>query len=219
MQHDDLILAPFERVVEFGNDADVGRDEFARPQRLLGGRGKMNQHQLDAAILRRPLDLGETIGRRRIDSGHQLEVEYQEAAFGMTLEKRLDVLVEPVGRAEKQIALQVEALDLAAMRRQYRLIFARAIERAAIFRAVKAVFDRIDARGAQGKRGAADDDADQDAGDEAPLHDDDDNGEQRQVFDELEPPPRLNDPFVKLVGRQIDQKTAEHEFRHIAEQR
>ena len=78
----------------------------------------MDQHQPDAAILRGALDLGETVGGGGIDAGDELEVEQQEAAFRMTRQQRLDVLVEPVGRAEEQIALQVQALDLAAMRRQ-----------------------------------------------------------------------------------------------------
>ena len=66
---------------------------------------------------------------------------------------------------------------------------------------------------------AADHDADQDAGDETPLHDDDDDRQQRQIFDHRKPPPRLDDPFVQLVGAEIDQQAAEHEFRHVAEQR
>ena len=73
----------------------------------------------------------------------------------MKHEKRLDVLVKPVGRTEEQVALQVEALDLAAVRGKHRLIVARAVERTAIFRAVKTVLDGIDARGAQREGGAA----------------------------------------------------------------
>ena len=118
MLRDDLVLAPFQRVIEFGHDADVARDELARSQRLLGRGRQMHQHQLDAAVVGGALDLGEAVGRRGIDAGDELEVEHQEAAFRMSRQQRLDVLVEPVGRAEEQIALQVEALDLAAMRRQ-----------------------------------------------------------------------------------------------------
>src|SRR6202034_4101840 len=109
------------------------------------------------------------------------------------------------GGTEEQVTLQVEALDLAAMRGQYREVVARAIQRAAIFRAVEAVFDGIYSRRAQREGRAADHDADQDAGDEAPLHDDDDHGEQRQIFDRRKPPPRLDDPFVELVGSEVDQ--------------
>ena len=194
------------------------RDELARSQRLLGRGRKMHQHQPDAAVMGGALDLGETVGRRGIDAGDQLEVEHQEAAFRMPRQQRLDVLVKPVGRAEEQVALQVEALDLAAMRREHRLVVARAIERTAIFRAVETVLDGIDPRGAQREGRAADHDADQDAGDEAPLHDDDDDRQQRQIFDQRKPPPRLHDPFVELVRAEIDQEAAEHEFRHVAEQ-
>ena len=166
----------------------------------------------------RALDLRETVGGGRIDAGDELEVEHQKAAFRMPRQQRLDVLVEPVGRAEEQIALQVQALDLAAMRGQHRLIVARAVQRTAIFRAVETELDGIDARGAERKGRAADHDADQDAGDEAPLQDDDDDREQRQIFGQRQPPPRLDDPFVQLVGAEIDQEAAEHEFRHVAEQ-
>jgi hypothetical protein len=93
----------------------------------------------------------------------------------MPRQQRLDVLIEPVGRTEEQIALQVQPLDLAAMRGKHGLIVARAVQRTAIFRTVKTVFDGVDARGTQRKRRAADHDADQDAGDKAPLQDDDDD--------------------------------------------
>ena len=59
----------------------------------------------------------------------------------MPRQQRLDVLIEPVGGTEEQIALQVEALDLAAMRGKHRLVVARAVERTAILRAVEAEFD------------------------------------------------------------------------------
>src|ERR1700686_877413 len=183
MLRDDLVFAPLQRVIEFRHDRDLRRDEPARSQRLLGGGWQMHQHKPDAEIVGGPLDLVETVGGGGIDAGDELKVEHQEAALGVARDQRLDVLVEPVGRAEEQIALQVEALDLAAMRRQHRLVVARAVQRTAIFRAVETVFDGIDARGAQRKGRAADHDADQDAGDETPLHDDDDDRQQRQVFD------------------------------------
>ena len=116
MLRDDLVLAPLQRMIEFGHDADVLRDELARSQRLFRRRRKMHQHQFDAAVLGGALDLRKTVGRRGIDAGDELEVEHQKAAFRMPRQQRLDVLVEPVGRAEEQIALQVQPLDLAAMR-------------------------------------------------------------------------------------------------------
>ena len=178
----------------------------------------MHQHQADAAVMGGALDLGETVGRRRIDSGDEFEVEHQKPALRAALQQRLDVLVEPVGRAEEQVTLQVQALDFAAMRRQHRQIAARAIQRAAIFRAIEAVLDGIDSRCAQREGRAADHDTDQDAGDEAPLHDDDDDRQQRQIFDRRKPPPRLDDPSIELVRSEVDQQAAENEFRHIAEQ-
>ena len=160
---DDFVLAPLQGMIQFSHDADLMRDEVGRSQGLLGRRRKMHQHQLDAEVVRRPLDLDETIRRGGIDAGDQLEVEHQVAAFRMLRQQHLDMLVKPVGRAEEQIALQVQALDLAAMRRKHRLIVARAIERTAIFRAIETVFDGVDARRAKGKGRAADHDADQDA--------------------------------------------------------
>jgi hypothetical protein len=91
------VLAPFQRVIEFGDDLHVLRDELARSQDLFGRRRKMDQHQMDAAIMGGALDLGETVRRRGIDTGHELEVEHQKPALRMLLQQRLDVLVEPVG--------------------------------------------------------------------------------------------------------------------------
>ena len=98
-----------------------------------------------------------------------LKSNKQIAAFRVSLQPRFDVLVEPVGRTEEQIALQVQALDLSAMGKQDFLIVPRAVERAAVLRAAETEFDRLDPRRAERKRRAADDDADQDAGDKAPL--------------------------------------------------
>ena len=107
MLRDDFVLAPFERVIQFGDDPHLLRDELARSQDLLGRGRKMHQHQTDAPVLGGALDLGETVCRRGIDSGDELEVEYQKPALRAVLQQRLDVLVEPVGRAEEQVALQV----------------------------------------------------------------------------------------------------------------
>src|SRR5882757_7656469 len=90
-------------------------------------------------------------------------------AFGVPCEKRLDTLVKPVGRAKEQIALQVQALNLSPVRGEHRLIVASPIERTAILGSVETEFDGIDARGAQREGRAADHDADQGAGDEAPT--------------------------------------------------
>jgi hypothetical protein len=75
----------------------------------------------------------------------------------MICQECLDALVQPVGRAEEQIALQVEALDLGAMRGKQCLILARTVERGAEFSSVEPEFDRLDVRGAQREGRAADD--------------------------------------------------------------
>src|ERR1700692_2974438 len=71
--------------------------------------------EMNAAVIGGALDLGEAVCRRGIDAGDELEVEDQKPALRAVLQQRLDVLVEPVGRAEEQVALQVQALDLSAM--------------------------------------------------------------------------------------------------------
>src|SRR5581483_8437877 len=178
----------------------------------------MHQHELDAALLSALLDLGKTVGCGGIDPGNELEVEHQKATFGMPLQKRLDVLIKAVGRAEEQIALQVEAEDAAAMRGEHRLGLPRTVERASIFGAVKTVLDGIDARSAERKGGAADDHAKQNPGNNPPLHDHDNDHEQRHILDDREAPPRLNDPFVKRVGAEIEQQSPEYEFGYVPEQ-
>ncbi|MHC2338599.1 hypothetical protein ACVIW0_007888 [Bradyrhizobium sp. USDA 4454] len=47
----------------------------------LGLGRQMHEHQLDADLVRAALDLRETVGRRRFDTGDELEVEQQIAAF------------------------------------------------------------------------------------------------------------------------------------------
>ena len=103
----------------------------------------MHQDQLDAEVMRAALDLGEAVGGRGVDAGDELEVEQQITALRALLEQLFDVLVEPVGGAEEQIALEIEAPDLAAMRQQHVLVVARAVERGAVLRAVETVLDRL----------------------------------------------------------------------------
>ena len=107
---DDLVLAPLQRVIQFGHDADLVGNESTGPQRLLRRGRKVHQHRSDAEIERGALDLRKAVGGRQIDAGDQLEVEHQEAAFRMPRQQRLDVLVQPVGGTEEQIALQVQTL-------------------------------------------------------------------------------------------------------------
>ena len=58
----DLVLAPFQRMIELADDGDALGDEVARTQHLFGDGGKMHEHQRDAQIMRATLDLGEAIG-------------------------------------------------------------------------------------------------------------------------------------------------------------
>ena len=46
----------------------------------------------------------------------------------------------------------------------------------------------------------------------------DDDGDQRQIFELRKPLARFDDPFVQLVGAEIEQQAAEHEFGNEAEQ-
>ena len=82
MLGDELVLAPFQRMIQFGNDIHLIRDEFARAQDVLGRGGQVYQHQLDAEIVRAALDLRKTVGGRRIDAGDELEVEQRKRHSG-----------------------------------------------------------------------------------------------------------------------------------------
>ncbi len=62
MLRDDLVLASLQRMIQFGHDADVVRDEAAGSQRLCRRGRQMHQHQADAAIMGDALDLRETVG-------------------------------------------------------------------------------------------------------------------------------------------------------------
>ena len=178
----------------------------------------MHQDQLDAEVVRAALDLGEAVGGRGIDAGDELEVEQQIAAFRALLQQLLDVLVEPVGGAEEQIALQVQALDVAAMGQQHVLVVARAVERGAIFRAVETVFDRLD-------RAALNANVAQPM--MTPIRMPGTKPQATMIammaiserYSSFESRLRdSDDPFVELVGAEIEQKAADDEFRDEAEQ-
>ena len=143
MLRDDVVLAPFERMIEFRHDTDVARDELARSQGLFRGDLQVDQNQPDAALTGRTLDLGETIGCRGVDSGHQLEVEDQETALRMPRQKRLDVLVQTIGGAEEQSSFAGSGPGCCRHApREHRQLLTGAIERTAVFRTVETEFDR-----------------------------------------------------------------------------
>ena len=129
------------------------------------------------------------------------------------------MLIEPIGRAEEQIALQRHALNLPAVIGQERQFVRATIERRAVFRAVEIEFDGVDAARAQRKGGATDHDPDQHAGDKARIDDQDRDGDQRQIFDQQQAPRRQDQPLIDEVGAEIEQEPAENIFRHIAEKR
>ena len=167
----------------------------------------------------RLLDLRKTVRRRQIDAGDETEIENQKPAIRLRRQQRLDVLIEPIGRTEEQIALQRHALNLPAVIGQQRQLVRPAVERGAVFRSVEIEFDRVHAACAQREGGATDHDADQDAGDETRINDQDGDRDQRQIFEQQQAPRRLNQPLIDQVGAEIEQKPAENIFRHIAEER
>ena len=173
MRGDDLFLAGLERPVEIVGEDHVIGDEFAIAEGLAELGRQIDQHEPGAELVGGPLDLGEAVHRRGIDAGDEAEVEQQEAGLGALGEESLHLLVEPVGRAEEDIALQAHALDLVAVGGEDGELFRSSIERGAIFGPVEAELDGVHPARADGEGGAADDDADQDAGDEADLENED----------------------------------------------
>ena len=118
---------------------------------------------------------------RGVDAGDEAKIEQQKPGVGPRREQRFHLLIEPVGRPEEQIALQAHALDLAAMHRKDRKLARLAVERGAVFRAIEAELDRIYPARAHGERREADDHADEHAGDEADLEDEQGDGEEGDV--------------------------------------
>lgn len=127
------------------------------------------------------------------------------------------MLVEPVGRAEEDIALQAHTLDLTAIGGENCELLGPSVQRRAIFRAIEAELDRVHPAGADRKGGAADDDADQNAGDEADLKNEDRDREQRGIFEQRNSPRRVDQPLVNEMGAEIEQQTAKHEFGYVSE--
>ena len=153
-----------------------------------------------------------------IEAGDALEIEDQKVALPLLRQQRLDVLIEPVGGAEEQVALQRHALDFAPVRRQQSKLVRPAIEGRAVFRAVEAELDGVHAADAQCKRGAADDDAGEHAGDKAPVDNQKRDGDERQIVEELQLAGRLDQPLIDEAGAQEEQQAAENVFRHVTDE-
>ena len=140
-----LLLAVFQRAVEIGRDDDVVGNEPRGAKGAFQFRRQIDEHDPRSARGRCLLDLRKTVRRRRIDAGDETEIENQKPAVRLRRQQRLDVLIEPIGRTEEQIALQRHALNLPAVSGQQRQLVRPAIERGAVFRSVEIEFDRVNA--------------------------------------------------------------------------
>src|SRR6476469_5778351 len=169
MSGNDLFFAGLQGVVEIVSQDDAARNELAIPERCAELRRQIHQHETCADIVGGALDLSEAMHGGGIDAGNQAKVEQEEAGIGPLRKQLLDLLVEAIGRAEEKIALQTHALDLAAVVGKNPQFLRSAIERRTVFGPIEAEFDGVHPARADGEGGAADDDADQYAGDKADL--------------------------------------------------
>src|SRR5262252_10367401 len=92
-----------------------------------------------------------------------------------------------------------------------------AVKRAVILGTIEAELDCVHSADAQRERRKADHDADQYAGDEAPLDDYQRDTSERYVFDEREIAPRIEQPSIKQVEATVEQQTAQDELRYVSE--
>ena len=141
--------------------------------------------------------------RGGFDAGHKAKVEHKEAALGLAREQSFHLLIEAVGGTEQQIALQAHALDLPPVLGENGKLIGATIERRAIFGAVEAELDRVHPARADGEGGAADDHADQHAGDEADLQNQEGDGKKRDILDRRDPPRRVDQPLVDELAAEI----------------
>ena len=177
MRGNDDALAHFERPVEIVPWDDILVDEPAPAKRGLHVRRQIDEHKSGSVLVRGALDLGEAVDRRGIDTGDKAKIEDEEADAGLPRKQRFDPFVETVGRPEEEIALQAHALDLAAMLCEDLQGLGAAVERGAIFGAVKAELYGVDPACAESESGTSDDDADQHASKETELKNEHGNGE------------------------------------------
>src|ERR1700757_3494173 len=106
---------------------------------------EIDQHETRAELVGNLLDLRETMHGGGIDPSDEAEVEHKEAAVGLVRKQSLDLLIEPVGGAEKKIALQAHALNLAAISGEDGKLFGPTVERGAVLRPIESEFDRVHA--------------------------------------------------------------------------
>ena len=113
MRGDDLLLAELKRPVEVVGEDHVVGDELAIAKGVAELGRQVHQHEARAALVGGALDLDEAVHGGGIDAGDQTKIEQQEAGLRAPGEEFFHLLVETVGRAEEDIALQAHALDLA----------------------------------------------------------------------------------------------------------
>ena len=113
--------------------------------------------------------------------------------------------------------MQAHALNLAAMPGQQRQVVGAAIQRAAIFGAVKAEFDDADPAGAEGEGGTADHDADRHAGDKAEIDDHQGDHQQGKIFQKQQTARRAHQPAQHQPPAGGEQQPAQREFGHSAQ--
>jgi hypothetical protein len=205
-------------VIEIVRQDDVGSNDFAVAERGDELRRQIHEHEAGADIVGGALDLSKAMHGGGIDTGNQAIIKYEEAGIGPLRKQLFDLLVEAIGRAEEEVALQAHALDLAAVVGKNSQFLRSTVERGAVFGALEAEFDGVHPAGADGEGGAADDHADQHAGDKADLDDEQGNGKQRGVFEERNAACRVNEPLLDEVEPQIEQQSAKHELGYISEE-
>src|SRR5580704_17944926 len=95
---------------------------------------------------------------------------------------------------------------------QQRVLAWTAIERTSILRSVEGKLDRIDAAGAQLKRGAAENHADRYPWQKAPPHDYQDDHEQGHIFQPRKLPRAGDQPTLNRVVADGDEEPTQYAF-------
>src|SRR5262249_19030190 len=96
---DNRVLTRFKGGVEIGRHNDV-RNKPGGSEGVFHVARETREYHLCAALVSDLLDLREAECRGRVDSSDEPKIEQQEAAL-LFCKQCIDLLVEPVGRAEK----------------------------------------------------------------------------------------------------------------------
>ena len=108
-------FADLQGVIEIVRQDDVVGNDFAVAERGDKLGRQIHEHEAGADIIGGALDLSKAMHGGGIDACHQTIVEDEEAGIRPLRKQLLDLLIEAIGRAEEEIALQAHALDLAAV--------------------------------------------------------------------------------------------------------